>query len=497
VNRAEDGVSRIPNGTSVRGSRGTAAGIRLRVLVPVNIVLAAGIAAALLFDYQRALGDQIAAMHVSLEEEAKTLLPAVRTLRAQGIAAVQSHIDLVCGRMQETTSPGHHIVVQVGETTLQARAHHRASQALADATRRAAAAPDHVGWFEGDAILVGSDSDSGMRVLIGERISEARRRVGRRGLVRGILAAVLGLIAAGVVNLLLLRTVVRPFRRLAAAVRRIGAGGFDTRVEHPGTAELDVLADEVNAMAASLQATERQRDLELDRARQIQSHLNEVVADIAGLRVARLHRPAHAVGGDYAELVRLPDGAVLLCVADVIGHGIPAALEAAILKTLLAAAVEHETDPARILGLLNERFLAVTPSSDFATAVLVRFDPTACTLEVAIAGQEPGVLLRPGCDVAPLGMGGVVLGLLADAAWRSERVTVERGTRLLVVTDGVTEARSADGTLFGRERVEDVLVATRDMALTDVVLRLEEALGVHRGGADQTDDVTAVAIELL
>jgi len=203
------------------------------------------------------------------------------------------------------------------------------------------------------------------------------------------------------------------------------------------------------------------------------------------------------VGGDYSELLRLPDGAALLCVADVIGHGVPAALEAAILKTILGAAVERFTDPGRILGFLNERFRAVTPSADFASALVARLGPGTRSLEVALAGHEPGLLLRPGGEVTSFGKGGVVLGLLAAEEWPSEVAAVERGTRLLVVTDGVTETRGADGAMFGRERVERVLAATRGTELATVVRRLDEEIAACRGGADQADDVTAVAVEFV
>ena len=103
--------------------------LRFRLLAAVNIAIVILWGAFLTVDHHREITERIAEKHVALQEETKTLLPAVVRIRPHGEAAVQRYIDDVCGRMQDTSSPGHHIAVRLDGKVLQAVAHRRASAA--------------------------------------------------------------------------------------------------------------------------------------------------------------------------------------------------------------------------------------------------------------------------------------------------------------------------------------------------------------------------------
>lgn len=107
--------------------------VRFRLLAAVNSAIALLLGVFLVVDYRQEIAARVAEKHVALEQAAKTLLPAVIRMRPDGEAAVQRYVDNVCGRMQDSLSPGHHIAVEMNGTVLQAVVHHRASAAIFDA----------------------------------------------------------------------------------------------------------------------------------------------------------------------------------------------------------------------------------------------------------------------------------------------------------------------------------------------------------------------------
>jgi hypothetical protein len=112
--------------------------VRFRLLAAANTAIVLLLGVFLILDYRQEIVGRVAEKHTALEEETKTLLPAVLRIRLHGDQAVQRYIDDVCGRMQDSSSPGHHIAVQMNATVLQAVAHHRASTAIFEAMRQAA-----------------------------------------------------------------------------------------------------------------------------------------------------------------------------------------------------------------------------------------------------------------------------------------------------------------------------------------------------------------------
>ena len=112
----------------------------------------------------------------------------------------------------------------------------------------------------------------------------------------------------------------------------------------------------------------------MDKAREIQQSLLPKDVDVAGLNVSSLFLPAEEVAGDYFDVITLHDGTHVVCIADVTGHGVPAALSAMMLKVLLAEACEHHSDPADILEFINRRLTGVCRTDGFVTMFVARFD---------------------------------------------------------------------------------------------------------------------------
>jgi serine phosphatase RsbU (regulator of sigma subunit) len=462
----------------------------------VDLVVGLGFIALIAIDYRQELNERIEEKQVALEDEAKTLLPAVVGLQALGPEAVQTHIDDVCGRMRETSSPGHHIAVRFGNQVLQAHAHHRASSEIFDAMLRAADSPDRAVRLGGDELAVGTAGDEGTSVYVSEELSNVRRGVRARMLRRAAVILGLGTLASLLVHFVLSRIVTRPLRRLVTTVRGIANGRLGAESGAFESEEMQILATEIDAMSSALNEAEAARLRELEKARKVQARLSAVPDQVPGMHLAHLYSPAAHVAGDYFDVLALRDGTWLLCVADVSGHGIPAALVAAVLKTLLLAATETETDPGRILEAVNRRFCQVLLPGDFATAALVRWDPSDFSIVSANAGHERILVLERDGRIAGLKSTGMILGIECDEKWATRKQSVQPGTRLLLFTDGVTENMAPDRDRFGLERLQALLAESAELPVEEVLGRLEAALASHRGGGEQRDDVTLLLAEV-
>lgn len=469
--------------------------IRFQLLVAVNTALALPLFMFLVIDYRREIADRVAEKHLALREEAKTLLPAVLRISGDGHEAVQKYVDAVCGRMRDAVSPGHHIVVCLDETVLQALAHDRSSPEIFEAMQAAARSPSYRAKFRDEELVVGIDQQGDVTALVSEYVTNIRRSVNRQILQRLAQIALLAVVAAGIINFVFLRMTAKPLEQLVNTVRRIGQGELGAQTGPFNSEEFTYLAEAVNSMSASLAETDRYRRQEMARARRIQESLLPKQTDTPGLTVAHLYQPVEDVAGDYYDLLALPDGTWLVCIADVTGHGVPAALSATMLKALLLHASHHHTDPGQILGFVNQQLTTVCRTENLASMFLAQCNPEAMTLEYASAGHETGLLLSTTGRLRELRSTGLLLAVLEDATWQTETLPVSRGDKLLMVTDGVTEATNGQGELFGRRRLAHQFMQCSHADAAQTVGQIEKALAAHGGAELSADDMTLVVVE--
>jgi serine phosphatase RsbU (regulator of sigma subunit)/anti-sigma regulatory factor (Ser/Thr protein kinase) len=236
---------------------------------------------------------------------------------------------------------------------------------------------------------------------------------------------------------------------------------------------------------------------ELEIANNIQrSLLAGSLPQIPGFTLDGLCRCAHGVGGDFYDVLRIGDRALLLIIADVMGKGIPAALFAASLRTLLRAAPELTRQPGALLARVNSLLFAELSGVDmFITAQLACVDADSRRLALASAGHCPLLLASPG-GVASFSAEGVPLGVVADASFTETIVDLPPDFTALLYTDGVTEARNASGGQFGDQRLRDWLA--RANAADRHAARMKDALARElescNPGAPLNDDQTFLII---
>ena len=284
--------------------------------------------------------------------------------------------------------------------------------------------------------------------------------------------------------------------RLMVRMVGIDQGELGSRTGPFRTDEFRYLAEAVNSMSASLAEVERRRRAEMAYARHIQEQLLPGEVAVGGLQFAHLYRPADDVAGDYYDILPLHDGGWLDCIADVTGHGVAAALSATMLKAFLQEATEHHADPSRILRFVNHRLAVACRTENFASMVVVRWDLSSRRLQYASAGHESGLLLTAEGRLTELPSTGLLLGIVAEAEWQTRTFPAGPGDRLLLATDGVTEAMDARQQLFGRERLAAQWQAGRKLPLGEAVDRIAQPLDEQTADGPTSDDVTLPALEI-
>ncbi|HVC21214.1 MAG TPA: PP2C family protein-serine/threonine phosphatase [Vicinamibacterales bacterium] len=253
-----------------------------------------------------------------------------------------------------------------------------------------------------------------------------------------------------------------------------------------------VVATRAIDTATRLQAIER----ELETARHIQTAiLPQAPPAVPGVTICARYRPVAAVDGDFYDFVRLNDHEVGVAIADVSGHGVPAALIAAMFKVALTAQASHAGDPGAVLRGVNTVLCGLL-TRDYVTAGYLVVDPAGGQVRYGGAGHPPPMIRSAGGRVDELTGGGTILGQFADARYDSIVRAVASPTRVLLYTDGVIEAASPAGEFFGVDRLQAFLATNGGGTTERFADDLLDALTRWRGSASFEDDVTFVIVDV-
>jgi serine phosphatase RsbU (regulator of sigma subunit) len=235
---------------------------------------------------------------------------------------------------------------------------------------------------------------------------------------------------------------------------------------------------------------------ELETAREIQlSILPGELPQISGLDIAARYTPMSGVAGDFYDFLAVDDKRLGILVADVSGHGMPAALIASMLKIAFAAQADHACDPVRVLAGLNE-VLCGKFQGHYVTAAYAFIDTELRTLRYAGAGHPP-LLLRDHASGAARALleNGLFLGFFPDATYSALEVPFQEGDWVALFTDGVSESMSASQEQFGENRVASFLAKRCSGTAASFADSLLHELSLWSGSdADRQDDVTLLAV---
>ncbi|HYN01015.1 MAG TPA: PP2C family protein-serine/threonine phosphatase [Vicinamibacteria bacterium] len=238
---------------------------------------------------------------------------------------------------------------------------------------------------------------------------------------------------------------------------------------------------------------------ELAVARRLQlSILPTATPDLRGARVAAVYEPMTAVAGDFYEFLPVDERRAGFLVADVSGHGVPAALIASMIKVAVHSVAASAADPAELLVRLRGA-LHGHLRGQYVTAACLWLDTEARTARYSAAGHPPLALWRAAEDrLSRVESNGILFGVEVDSPYPTLELALAPGDRLVLYTDGLTEAENASGEPFGDSRLEQVLNELRSRPAEEASRALLAAVRAWvPPSVPQQDDITLLVIDLL
>jgi phosphoserine phosphatase RsbU/P len=233
---------------------------------------------------------------------------------------------------------------------------------------------------------------------------------------------------------------------------------------------------------------------ELDLARRIQlSILPAGFPDSRSFQVAAKYVPMTSVAGDLYDFLLVDDQHAGLLIADVSGHGVPAALIASMVKMAAVSQRAQAAHPAVLLAGMNSALCGNT-QGQYVTAAYVYLDAATRELHYSAAGHPAMLLLRDGA-VTEIAENGMLLAAVPNANYESKCLVLKAGDRLLLYTDGLVEARNAEGRLFGEQSLAAAFTASARMTPSETAEHL--IASVQSWARSQDDDLTVLVCDFI
>ena len=299
----------------------------------------------------------------------------------------------------------------------------------------------------------------------------------------------------------------RPLKALAVAADKLGHGDFSAEIPVvTGHDEISLLAGAFTDMRTSLQKfIETQKDMDRSRrdlefSRSIQLGIlskNEVEEGCADNRhaLAPFLLPALDAGGDYYDFFKLDDDHLLVLIADVAGKGVPATLVMMVSRIVIRTLALHHTSVSEIFNETNDGLMSHNRDQLFVTAWMGIIDLRTGHMEFASAGHKAPAIRRKDGSVAFVNsVPDVALVVKEDFSYNTQTLDLNPGDTLFMYTDGLTNARNADGTIFGKDELLRALAESGNRAPAEINSFMKERLDHFTGDAQQLDDIAMLTL---
>ena len=329
--------------------------------------------------------------------------------------------------------------------------------------------------------------------------------------VEMLLVSLIGIIALLLVVFLFMRRMLKPISQFSEAALRIADGDFNTPMpemhDHNELwklgCSLDYMQHALDEKIRELAKTTKEKgriESELSIASKIQMSMIPKIfppyPDRDDIDVYGTLIPAKAVGGDLYDFF-LRDEKLFFCVGDVSGKGVPASLVMAVTRSLVRIVAAQESRPEKIVTALNNLMSDSNDSNMFVTLFVGVLDIPTGRFRYCNAGHNAPVILEGASgEVRMLSVKpNLPVAVMPDVKFELEETTIAPDTDIFLYTDGLTEAENKRKELFGEERMMDVLRSNVNKASRQQVESMLEAVHRHVDGAEQSDDLTMVAIK--
>jgi len=235
---------------------------------------------------------------------------------------------------------------------------------------------------------------------------------------------------------------------------------------------------------------------ELEVAREIQLAMLPGGTYRAGdIEICGMTRPANTVGGDFYDVLPLPDGRIILALGDVAGKGSPAALLMALLLAVLRTLVDEALDPPALVERLNVQICRHSPSSRFITLFYAVYSPPTGALTYVNAGQNPPLIRRRDGRYERLEGTGVALGMFDHSVFGSVETMLHEGETLVMYSDGITEAENPNGQPLEEAGLEIVVDRYANEEPAEIGHQVLKAVEAHAKASRFVDDLTILLLK--
>jgi serine phosphatase RsbU (regulator of sigma subunit) len=316
-------------------------------------------------------------------------------------------------------------------------------------------------------------------------------------------------VIGGFIVWLITKRISKPLAQLCKVMEKVGEGAVHARYAPDKMGfEINELGKQFNQTLDQLllnaEEAERQRigrerlAEELKIGHDIQSSLlPKHLPELKGIEIASGFLPAREVGGDFYDLFPMPDGRLLIAIADMAGKGISACLYAVGLRSMLRTlALGKGTLSEIVLGANDLFWRDARHTGMFVTLWIGIYDPETKTLEYCSQGHPPAYLMHQGTS-EKLWTPGIAMGAQSFDMVSSKHRTLKVGDLLFLYTDGILEAHSLDNQLFGKERLQEFLIRSSTLPPPSIVEHLLKEIEVFSQGAPQHDDITLLVIRIM
>ena len=304
--------------------------------------------------------------------------------------------------------------------------------------------------------------------------------------------------------------ITEPITTLAGDIRAIGGGNLDYVPGIRTGDEVEDLSLSFERMTVKLKeyienlarvTAEKERiGAELDVATKIQTSMLPCIfppfPERPEFDLYASMCPAKEVGGDFYDFFMVDGNTLAVVIADVSGKGVPAALFMVISKTIIKNISQYGKSPAAILETVNNLLCENNEADMFVTAFYGHLDIPTGKFTFVNAGHNPPLIRKDGQLQWLQEKSGFVLAMMEDISYKQYDVSLNPGDELFLYTDGIVEAMNNEEELFGNERLLNAVQNYCDLPLRDLTLAISREVGDFEEGAEQTDDITMLALRI-
>ena len=262
--------------------------------------------------------------------------------------------------------------------------------------------------------------------------------------------------------------------------------------------ELRNVVEEQSRRLEEERRREAAREFELEQARAVQQRfVTNLFPHGRGLKFAHRYRPSQMVGGDMFDVVEVGNNEIAIMMADVSGHGLPAALLTSVAKVLFRTGVERCAEPGLLLRWLNRQISSYLATGEFLTVFLGLWNAKSQKFSYAGAGHPPAMLLtHDSRRVERLCVSPGIVGVMADGEFPASSIQLSAGQRIVCYTDGITEAMNDQEELLGEDRLAGICADFSNVPIATLVENAFREIDQFINDAPQRDDQAMLVLEV-